>query len=51
MFAVIQRKLPKKCKNSSMFTISCVIGNQKLEKAILDLEASINAMPLLIYKD
>ena len=34
-----------------MFTTPCVIGNRKLEKAILDLGASINAMPLSIYKD
>jgi hypothetical protein len=42
---VIQRKLPQKCKDPSMFTIPCVIGNHKLEKAMLDLGASINVMP------
>jgi len=34
-----------------MFTTPCVIGNCKLEKAMLDLGASINAIPLSIYKD
>jgi hypothetical protein len=34
-----------------MFTIPYVIGNYKLEKAMLDLGASINVMPLSIYKD
>jgi len=34
-----------------MFTIPCVIGNHKLEKAMLDLGASINMMALSIYKD
>ena len=34
-----------------MLTIPCVIGNHKLEKAMLDLGASINVMTLSIYKD
>jgi hypothetical protein len=51
MFVVIQRKLPQKCKGPSMFTIPYVIGNCKLEKVMLDLEESINVMPLSIYKD
>jgi len=34
-----------------MLTIPCVIGNHKLEKAMLDLGASINVMALSIYKD
>ena len=28
--AVIQRKLPQKCKDPGMFTTPCVIGNHKL---------------------
>ena len=48
--AIIQRKLPQKCKDPGMFTIPCVIGNHKLERAMLDLGASINVMPLSIYK-
>nr|XP_023895215.1 uncharacterized protein LOC112007142 [Quercus suber] len=47
--AVIQRKLPAKCKDPGMFTIPCTIGNTQLEKAMLDLGASINAMPYSIY--
>ena len=49
VFVVIQRKLPAKCKDPSMFTIPCIIGNTQLEKAMLDLEASINVMPYSIY--
>ncbi|KAL4626730.1 hypothetical protein ACB092_05G118700 [Castanea dentata] len=49
VFAVIQRKLLAKCKDPSMFTISCTIGNTQLEKAMLDLGASINVMPYFIY--
>ena len=47
--AVIQRKLPAKCKDPGMFTIPCTIGNTQLEKAMLDLGAYINVMPYSIY--
>ena len=50
MYAVIQRKLPQKCKDPGMFTIPCVIRNHRVERAMLGLGASINVMPLLIYK-
>ena len=33
-----------------MFTIPCVIGNTKIEHAMLDLGASINVMPYSIYE-
>jgi hypothetical protein len=33
-----------------MFTIPYVIRNHKVEKAMLDLEISINVMSLSIYK-
>nr|XP_023911585.1 uncharacterized protein LOC112023194 [Quercus suber] len=46
---VIQRKLPAKCKDPDMFTIPCTIGNTQLEKAMLDLGASINVMSYSIY--
>jgi hypothetical protein len=47
--AVIQRKLPTKCKDPSMFTIPCTIGNTRFENAMTDLGASINVMPYSIY--
>ena len=47
--AVIQKKLPAKCKDLVMFTIPYTIGNTQLEKAMLDLGASINVMPYSIY--
>ena len=46
--AVIQRKLPQKCKDPGMFTIPCVIGNTQVKSAMLDLGASINVMPYSI---
>ncbi|XP_022880958.1 uncharacterized protein LOC111398263 [Olea europaea var. sylvestris] len=46
---LFKRKLPAKCKDPSMFTIPCTIGDTKFEKAMLDLGASINIMPYSMY--
>ncbi|XP_073133498.1 uncharacterized protein [Henckelia pumila] len=48
-FCRCERKIPAKCKNSGMFSIPCTTGNVQLEKAILDLGASINLMSYPIY--
>ncbi|CAN6697907.1 unnamed protein product [Malus baccata var. baccata] len=47
--AILQRKLPPKCKDPGSFTIPCVIGNTRFESSMLDLGASINVMPYSIY--
>ncbi|CAN6542459.1 unnamed protein product [Malus baccata var. baccata] len=47
--AILQCKLPPKCKDPGSFTIPCVIGNTRFESAMLDLGASINVMPYSIY--
>ncbi|CAN6685855.1 unnamed protein product [Malus baccata var. baccata] len=47
--AILQRKLPPKCKDPGSFTIPWVIGNTRFESAMLDLGASINVMPYSIY--
>ncbi|KAM2016476.1 hypothetical protein ACFX16_046885 [Malus domestica] len=47
--AILQRKLPPKCKDPGSFTIPCVIGNTRFESAMLDLGASVNVMPYSIY--
>ncbi|CAN6725414.1 unnamed protein product [Malus baccata var. baccata] len=49
VLAILQRKLPSKCKDPGSFTIPCVIGNTRFESAMLDLGASINVMPYSIY--
>ncbi|XP_014626151.1 uncharacterized protein [Glycine max] len=43
---VIQRKLPKQFKDPRSVTIPCTIGNESIEKSLIDLRASINLMPL-----
>ncbi|CAN6573219.1 unnamed protein product [Malus baccata var. baccata] len=47
--ALLQRKLPPKCKDPGSFTIPCVIGNTRFDHAMLDLGASINVMSYSVY--
>ncbi|XP_015960696.1 uncharacterized protein LOC107484661 [Arachis duranensis] len=47
---VIQRGLPPKLKDPGSFILSCTIGNRTLDKALCDLGASINLMPLSLMK-
>ncbi|XP_016178225.1 uncharacterized protein LOC107620605 [Arachis ipaensis] len=48
--AVIQRGLPPKLKDPGSFILSCTIGNRTLNKALCDLGANINLMPLSLMK-
>ncbi|KAL2250253.1 UNVERIFIED_CONTAM: hypothetical protein Sindi_2310000 [Sesamum indicum] len=48
--AIFQRKLPPKCNDPGTFSIPCKIGKIGIEKAMCDLGASINIMPLTIYE-
>nr|KYP31466.1 Transposon Ty3-G Gag-Pol polyprotein [Cajanus cajan] len=42
--------IPQKCKDPGTFCIPCIIRNNKFENVMLDLGASINVMPLSIFK-
>ncbi|XP_070002481.1 uncharacterized protein [Nicotiana sylvestris] len=46
----VQNKLPQKLKDPGSFTIPVRIGNIDMGRAICDLEASINIMPLSLFK-
>ena len=49
--AVIQkRRMPSKCTDPGMFTLPISLGDIKVEHAMCDLGASINVLPLSIYK-
>ncbi|XP_026378253.1 uncharacterized protein LOC113272661 [Papaver somniferum] len=48
--AILQKKLPPKCKDTGSFDIPVVIGNKRFGKAMLDLGASVNVMPASIYE-
>ncbi|KAJ9177003.1 hypothetical protein P3X46_012259 [Hevea brasiliensis] len=42
--AIQQNKLPPKLKDPGSFSIPCLIGNKKIDKALCDLEASIGEL-------
>ncbi|XP_061371302.1 uncharacterized protein LOC133313906 [Gastrolobium bilobum] len=48
--AIIQKKLPPKLKDPGSFSIPIAIGNIEVGKALCDLGASINLMPLSMCK-
>ncbi|XP_057723849.1 uncharacterized protein LOC130939790 [Arachis stenosperma] len=48
--AVIQRGIPPKLKDPGSFVVSCTIGRMVLNKALCDLGASINLMPLSMMR-
>ncbi|KAL5550770.1 hypothetical protein UlMin_000946 [Ulmus minor] len=48
--AILQRKLPQKLKDPGSFTIPCTIGDFEFDKVLCDLGASINLMPLSIFR-
>ncbi|KAJ9547040.1 hypothetical protein OSB04_019583 [Centaurea solstitialis] len=48
--ALLTNKIPPKMKDPGCFTIPCMIGGKNVEKALCDLGAIINLMPLSIFK-
>ncbi|XP_038697991.1 uncharacterized protein LOC119995549 [Tripterygium wilfordii] len=48
--AIVQQKLLTKKKDPGSFTIPCTIGSTLIERALCDLGASIDLMPLSIAK-
>ena len=47
--AILQSKLPLKYKDPGCPTITCTIGLNQIERALLDLGASVNLLPYLVY--
>ncbi|XP_015380593.1 uncharacterized protein LOC107174323 [Citrus sinensis] len=47
---MLQSKIPTKLKDPGSFTIPCSIGTTYTSRALYDLEASINLMPLFVFK-
>jgi hypothetical protein len=46
---ILQCKLPLKYKDLGCLTITCMIGVSQIERALLDLEASVNLLPYSVY--
>ncbi|KAI3730012.1 hypothetical protein L6452_18688 [Arctium lappa] len=47
--AILSSKIPPKLKDTGSFTIPCSIGGEEIGKALCDLGASINLMPLSVF--
>ena len=47
---LLQTKIPPKLKDPGSFTIPCSIGNTYCGRALCDLGASINLMPMSVFK-
>jgi hypothetical protein len=48
--AVLLKKLPPKLRDPGSFTIPCTIGSIYFERSLCDLGASVNLMPLSVYR-
>ncbi|XP_058082476.1 uncharacterized protein LOC131230589 [Magnolia sinica] len=48
--SMIQNNTPPKFRDPGAPTISCVIGEHKVQKALLDLRASVNLLPYSVYE-
>ena len=48
--AIIQHTLPEKMPDPGSFVIPCTIGDVTIQRALCDLRASINLMPLSVMK-
>jgi hypothetical protein len=47
--SILQCKLPIKYKDPGCPTIACMIGESQINKALLDLGASVNLLPYSVY--
>jgi hypothetical protein len=47
--SILQCKLPLKYKDPGCPTITCMIGFSQIERALLDLGASVNLLPYSVY--
>ncbi|XP_075083174.1 uncharacterized protein LOC142166968 [Nicotiana tabacum] len=48
--AIMKNKFPQKCGDPRSFTIPCYLGSTKFEKSLCDSGASINLIPLSIFR-
>ena len=49
--SIISRKIPVKLKNLGSFTIPCTLNSKEFPKCLCDLGASINLMPLSLFRE
>ena len=49
--SIISRKIPVKLKDPRSFTIPCTLDSKEFSKCLCDLVASINLMPLSLFRE
>ena len=49
--SIISRKIPTKLKDPRSFTIPCIVGTSEFSKCLSDLGASINLLPLSVFRN
>ena len=47
--SILKCDSPPKFKDPGVLSISCYIGNHKIERALLDLGSSVNLIPYSVY--
>ena len=47
---IIRNELPPSLKDPSTPTISCIIGEKKINNALLDLGSNVNLLPFTVYQ-
>ncbi|XP_070054691.1 uncharacterized protein [Nicotiana tomentosiformis] len=47
---ILKNKIPQKCGDLGSFTIPCSLGTEKFDKALCDSGASINLIPLSVFR-
>ncbi|XP_009620918.1 uncharacterized protein [Nicotiana tomentosiformis] len=48
--AILQNQIPQKCRDLESFTIPCLLGSEKFDKALCDSGAFINLIPLSVFR-
>ncbi|XP_016485902.1 uncharacterized protein LOC107806290 [Nicotiana tabacum] len=48
--AILLNEIPQMCGDPGSFTIPCLLGSEKFDKDLCDSGASINTMPLFVFK-
>ena len=48
--AIIRNKLPPKLKDPGTPTIFCIIGEKKINNALLNLGSGVNLLPFIVYQ-
>ncbi|XP_075081257.1 uncharacterized protein LOC142166297 [Nicotiana tabacum] len=48
--SILQNKISQKCGDLGSFTIPCSLESEKFDKALCDYGASINIMPLFVFR-